>query len=353
MKLHDHHTDELFMRRALELAQLGKGHVSPNPLVGCVIVHENEIVGEGWHQCYGEAHAEVNAINSIADKSVLKQSTLYVNLEPCSHFGKTPPCVNLILEHQVKKVVIANLDTNPLVSGEGIKKMRAAGVEVITGILEKEGRELNKRFFTYIEKKRPYIILKWAETADGFVARENYDSKWISNEQSRQLVHKWRTEEDAVLVGTKTAFHDNPQLNVRDWTGRNPARIVLDRFLRLSDKLNVFDQLQRTLVYNVLKHEDHSNLSLVRVDESNFISEVVTDLVKQKIQSVIVEGGAQTLQLFIDAGLWDEARVFKSPKYFDKGIIAPQLIGNLSAKESVGTDTLTFYSASHGQSKSH
>jgi diaminohydroxyphosphoribosylaminopyrimidine deaminase/5-amino-6-(5-phosphoribosylamino)uracil reductase len=353
MKPHDHHTDELFMRRALELALLGIGSVSPNPLVGCVIVHDNKIVGEGWHQRYGEAHAEVNAINGIADKSILKQSTLYVNLEPCSHVGKTPPCVNLILEHQVKKVVIANLDTNPLVSGEGIRKMRAAGIEVITGILEKEGRELNKRFFTYMEKKRPYTILKWAETADGFIARENYDSKWISNEQSRQLVHKWRTEEDAVLVGTKTAFHDNPQLNVRDWSGRNPTRIVLDRFLRLSDKLNVFDQSQRTLVYNVLKHEEHSNLSLIRIDEGNFIADVVADLVKQKIQSVIIEGGSQTLQLFIDAGLWDEARVVTSSRIFENGISAPKIQGNLVSEEHVGTDILKTYHHVYGESKPH
>lgn len=343
MKPHDHHTDELFMHRAMELALLGRGAVSPNPLVGCVIVHDNRIIGEGWHKRYGEAHAEVNAINSIADKSILKQSTLYVNLEPCSHFGKTPPCVNLILEHQVKKVVIANLDTNPLVAGEGIKKMRGAGIEVITGILEKDGRDLNKRFFTFMEKKRPYIILKWAETADGFIARDNYDSKWISNEQSRQLVHKWRTEEDAVLVGTKTAFHDNPQLNVRDWIGRNPTRIVLDRFLRLSEKLNLFDQSQRTLVYNVLKHEEHPNLSLIRVDESNFLGDVVTDLAKQKIQSVIVEGGSQTLQLFIDAGLWDEARVFVSEVIFKNGIKAPTLHGSVALKENIGADMLTFY----------
>lgn len=343
MKPHDHHTDELFMRRALELALLGVGSVSPNPLVGCVIVHDNKIIGEGWHKRYGEAHAEVNAVHSIADKSILKQSTLYVNLEPCSHFGKTPPCVNLILEYKLKKVVIANLDTNPLVSGEGIKKMRDAGIEVITGILEKEGRELNKRFFTYMEKKRPYIILKWAETADGFIARENYDSKWISNEQSRQLVHKWRAEEDAVLVGTKTVFHDNPQLNVRDWSGRNPTRIVLDRFLRLSDKLNVFDQSQRTLVYNVLKHEEHTNLSLIRIDEANFIADVIADLAKQKIQSVIIEGGSQTLQLFIDAGLWDEARVFSSAKTFERGIKTPIINGNVVSKETIGTDTLTCY----------
>ncbi|MFZ2906180.1 MAG: bifunctional diaminohydroxyphosphoribosylaminopyrimidine deaminase/5-amino-6-(5-phosphoribosylamino)uracil reductase RibD [Cyclobacteriaceae bacterium] len=351
MKIHDHHTDEVFMKRALELSVLGRGHVSPNPLVGCVIVHNNSILGEGWHKKYGGPHAEVNAIESVQDKSLLKESTLYVNLEPCSHVGKTPPCADLLIKHQLKKVVIANLDTNPIVAGEGIKKLRSAGIEVTTGILEKEGRELNKRFFTFIEKKRPFILLKWAETSDGFMARENYDSKWISNEYSRQLVHKWRTEEDAVLVGTKTAFHDNPELTVRDWTGRNPVRIVLDRFLRLSDKLHVFDRSQKTICYNVLKHEEHPNLSLIRLTEENFINHLLEDLNKQKIQSVLVEGGATTLQLFMEAGLWDEARVFVSDKGFGKGIAAPRLHGNLVGQESVFNDTLRTYTPLHGKNQ--
>lgn len=339
------------MKRALELALLGMGSVSPNPLVGCVIVHDHQIVGEGWHKRYGEAHAEVNAIASMADQAVLKDCTVYVNLEPCSHVGKTPPCTDLLITHRVKKVVVANLDSNPLVAGDGIKKLRAAGIEVITGIREKEGRELNKRFFTFMEKQRPYITLKWAETSDGFIAHENFDSKWISNEHSRQLVHKWRTEEDAVLVGTKTAFHDNPELNVREWSGRNPVRIVLDRFLRLSEKLNVFDRSQKTVCYNVLKHEEHPNLSLVRVTEENFVENSIQDLFKQKIQSVLVEGGATTLQLFIDAGLWDEARVFISEKGFGKGIGAPNLHGNLIHQESVFNDTLRFYQPIYGKSQ--
>lgn len=350
MKNHDHHLDERFMKRAMELAVSGKGHVSPNPLVGCVIVHDNVIIGEGWHKKYGEAHAEVNAMESVQNKSILKESTVYVNLEPCSHFGKTPPCADLLIKHQVKRVVVANLDTNPVVAGDGVKKLRAAGMEVITGILEKEGRELNRRFFTFMEKKRPYIILKWAETLDGFIAHDNYDSKWISNEYSRQLVHKWRSEEDAVLVGTKTVFHDNPELTVRDWTGRNPVRVVLDRFLRLSDKLHIFDRSQRTICYNVLKHEEHANLSLIRLEEADFIKHVLDDLLKQKIQSVIVEGGATTLQLFLDAGLWDEARIFVSDKSFGKGIRAPKLHGNLIAQESVFNDTLRTYHPIHGKS---
>jgi diaminohydroxyphosphoribosylaminopyrimidine deaminase/5-amino-6-(5-phosphoribosylamino)uracil reductase len=276
---------------------------------------------------------------------------VYVSLEPCSHVGKTPPCADLLIEHKVKKVVIANVDTNPLVRGEGIHKIRSAGIEVITGILEGEGRVLNRRFFTFVEKHKPYIILKWAETSDGFIARENYDSKWISNEYSRQLVHKWRTEEDAVLVGTRTVFHDNPQLNVRDWTGRNPVRVVMDRFLRLSDKLHVFDQSQKTLCYNTLKHEERATLSLIRIEEDGFVNNVLNDLVKQKIQSVIVEGGATTLQLFLDAGLWDEARVFQSDKSFGKGIRAPQIHGNLISQESVFTDTLRIYHPVNGKNQ--
>lgn len=349
MKPHDHHTEELFMKRALELARLGAGRVSPNPLVGCVIVHSGLIIGEGWHQKYGEAHAEVNAIESVQDKSILKDAVVYVNLEPCSHTGKTPPCADLLIKHAVKKVVVSNLDSNPLVAGNGVKKLRAAGIEVITRILEKDGRELNKRFFTFMEKQRPYIMLKWAETSDGFIARENHDSKWISNEYSRQLVHKWRATEDAILVGPMTARHDNPQLNVRDWSGRNPVRVVMDRFLRLSDTLHLFDRSQPTLCYNVLKHEEHPNLTLIRVEEEDFIQNVLADLYKRKIQSVIVEGGATTLRLFIDAGLWDEANVFVSDKSFGKGIQSPRLNGNLIARESVFNDTLQTYHPLHGK----
>jgi len=349
MKKHDHHLDELFMQRCLELAALGRGYVSPNPLVGCVIVHKERIIGEGWHKKFGEAHAEVNAVASVADQELLKESTVYVNLEPCSHFGKTPPCVDLLIRHQVKKVVIANLDTHPKVSGEGIKKLREAGIEVITGILDKQGRELNKRFFTDVEKKRPYIILKWAETADGFIAQSNYDSKWISNELSRQLVHKWRSEEDAILVGTKTVFHDNPQLNVREWTGRNPVRVIIDRFLKLSEKLNVFDRSQQTIIYNVLKHEEHNNLILARVDETEFLPQLLQDMHKRGIQSVIVEGGAQTLKFFIASGLWDEARIFKATRTFGKGINAPELKGKLSFTETVSTDTLFTYHSIYGE----
>ena len=337
------------MQRAFELARLGKGTVSPNPLVGCVIVHDERIIGEGWHQRYGEAHAEVNAIRSVNDKNLLKESTVSVNLEPCSHTGKTPPCADLLIQSAVKKVVIANEDSNPLVAGNGIRKLKSAGIDVVTGVLEKQGRELNQRFFTFIENERPYIILKWAQTADGFIARENYESRWISNEFSRQLVHRWRSEEDAVLIGTKTAAHDNPHLSVRDWSGRNPVRIVVDRFLRLPKSLHLFDSSQKTICYNVLKNEEHNNPNYIRLDEATFLDQLIHDLFKRKIQSVIVEGGALTLNLFIKSGMWDEARVFRSQRSFGQGIEAPALKGNLISEESVFNDTLMIYH--HGKNK--
>ncbi len=337
--------DELFMQRAQELALLGVGFVSPNPRVGCVIVHDGKIIGEGWHQKYGEAHAEVNAINSVSDQSLLNESTLYVNLEPCAHFGKTPPCADLIVERKLKKVVISNLDSNPLVGGKGIQKLKAAGIEVQTEVLEKQGRELNKRFFTFIERQRPFIILKWAQTSDGFIAQNNYESKWISGDLSRQIVHKMRSEEDAVLVGTRTANHDNPKLNVRDWSGRNPTRIVLDRFLRLPHSLHLFDRSQPTIVYNVVKHEEHSNLIYSRVEEENFIPLVVKDIYHRKIQSVIIEGGAQTLKMFIEAKLWDEAYVFTGTRRFGNGIAAPSMHGTLTHSQTIGEDLLQVFHA--------
>ena len=331
------------MQRALELANLGKGSVSPNPRVGCVIVYDSKIIGEGWHREYGEAHAEVNAIATVDDKSLLPKATVYVNLEPCSHQGKTPPCADLLLKHGVAKVVIANLDTNQLVAGNGIRKLREGGIDVVTGVLQKEGKALNKRFFTFIERKRPYIILKWAETSDGFIAHENFESKWISNDYSRQLVHRWRTEEDAVLVGTRTARHDDPKLNVREWSGRNPVRVVLDRFLRLSDKLNLFDRSQPTLCYNLLRHEEHENLTLVRLGEEKFWQEMIGDLHQRKIQSVMVEGGGQTLETFIKSGWWDEARIFRSHRTFVKGIPAPTLTGHLISEEILMEDHLSIF----------
>lgn len=332
--------DELYMRRAIELAEWGRGKVSPNPMVGCVIVHENKIIGEGYHQVYGGPHAEPNAINSVANQDLLSESTVYVSLEPCAHWGKTPPCTNLLVEKKVKKVVIGAIDSNPLVGGKGVQILKQAGIEVVTGVLEKNVREQNKRFFTFIEKKRPYVILKWAQTRDGFVARENFDSKWISNAYSRQLVHKWRSEEDAILVGTSTAKHDNPQLNVRDWEGKDPVRIVLDRNLILDRSLHLFDNAQPTICYNQVKSEKFENLDLVQLKSGFGVKEVLEDLYQRKIQSLIVEGGAQVLKSFIENELWDEARVFTGQVQFGNGISAPLIKGKLVGEFEIMADKL-------------
>ena len=336
-------SDESFMKRALELATLGLGNVSPNPLVGCVIVHDGNIIGEGWHRRYGGPHAEVNAVNAVADKSLLTASTVYVTLEPCSHFGKTPPCADMLVREKVKRVVICNIDSNPLVSGGGIEKLRGAGIELSIGVLEERGREMNRRFFTFIEKQRPYIILKWAQTADGFIARENFDSKWISNEFSRKLVHRWRGEEDAVLVGFNTALHDNPKLNVRDWTGRNPVRIALDRDGKLPPGLNLFDGTQPTICYTTTKNSAQENLEFVKIMREGFLDDVLGDLYERKIQSMIVEGGSAILNEFIARGFWDEARVFVSTTTFGKGIAAPRLAHKASVIEDISGDALNIY----------
>lgn len=331
------------MTRALELAQLGLGEVSPNPMVGCVIVYNDKIIGEGWHKEYGGPHAEVNAINAVKDNDLLKESTAYVSLEPCSHFGKTPPCVDLLIKHRLKRVLIAIKDPNPLVGGKGIKKLKDTGIEVEEGICEQEALEINRRFITSINKKRPFIILKWAQTADGFIARANYDSKWISNESSRKLVHKWRSEEDAILVGYQTALNDNPQLNVRMWTGTDPLRLVIDRNNRLPQDLFLFDNTQKTIVYNFIKDEVLGMVERVKVRESNAVQDILTDLFKRGIRSVIIEGGTATLNQFIELGLWDEARVFISPKTFDKGIKAPFINKNIFAEEIIKDDRLLIY----------
>lgn len=335
--------DELFMQRAIDLAQRGHGSVSPNPLVGCVVVRNNSIIGEGWHQKYGEAHAEVNALSSAADQDSIEGSTVYVNLEPCSHFGKTPPCADLLVAKRVARVVIANTDSNPLVSGKGIAKLKAAGIDVVTGVLENSGRELNRRFFTFMEKKRPFVILKWAETADGFIARDTGDSKWISNEISRKLVHRWRTEEDAVLVGTSTAALDDPQLNARDWKGRNPVRIVFDRHLRLDPRLHLFDGSQQTLCYNTVRQQEGPSLYLVKVSDERFCEDVMADLATRNVQSVMVEGGTTTINLFVRDGLWDEMRVFRTPTVFGAGFPAPTAKGRMISTTDWAGDVLQTY----------
>jgi len=335
--------DQRFMKRALELAELGRGNVSPNPMVGCVIVRDEKIIGEGYHQNFGEPHAEVNAVNSVENQEFLREATVYVTLEPCAHWGKTPPCANLLVEKKVKKVVIAALDSNPFVCGKGIQLLENAGIEVETGVLEKEARWQNRRFFTQIEKHRPYVILKWAQTQDGFVARENLSSKWISGSQSRQLVHKWRAEEDAILVGKNTAQYDNPSLNVRDWVGKNPVRIVLDSNLELPENLNLFDQSIPTICYNSKKSETQENLNFVNLGEQFSMYDMLKDLHSRKIQSLIVEGGTKVLSQFIENSLWDEARVFSGKVKFGTGISAPILNQNPAETLSIGEDILNIY----------
>lgn len=331
------------MQRAMELARLGLGSVSPNPLVGCVVVTDNRIIGEGWHRQFGGPHAEVNALHEVTDSSLLSQSTVYVNLEPCSHVGKTPPCADLIIRKGVQRVVIANLDSNPLVAGKGIEKIRAAGIEVTLGVLEKEGRALNKRFFTRIEQGVPYIILKWAESADGYLGHHDSGPVWISSELSRHQVHQWRSEEDAVLVGTRTAAIDNPRLNVRDWTGRNPLRVVIDTALELPSTLHLFDQSQPTLCYNLVRDEERPNLTFIKLEADEFLHALLADLSKRNIGSVIVEGGAQTLTTFINSGWWHEARIFKSTMELRQGISAPVLRGLLVDEMDLSGDRLSIY----------
>lgn len=343
MDTQDHVNDVYFMRRAMELAERGRGSVSPNPLVGSVIVHEDRIIGEGWHQLYGGPHAEVNAVRSVRDLPLLTRSTVYVTLEPCAHFGKTPPCADMLVRERVQRVVIANVDPNPLVAGKGIEKLRAAGIEVTTGVMEQEGLDLNRRFFTMIRQGRPYIILKWAQTADGFMARENYDSKWISNVYSRQVTHKWRSEEDAILVGTHTARRDNPQLTTRDWTGRNPIRVVIDKDLSLPRELHLFDGSARTIVYNTLRDEQLPFGTRVKVDADNFIEGMLKDLQARRIQSLFVEGGPTTLEAFVAQGLWDEARMFVAPVRFGKGLPAPRPIGTATKINIAGDSLVVLY----------
>ncbi len=336
-------TDLHYMQRALELAELGRGNVSPNPMVGCVLVKDDRIIGEGYHQKYGEAHAEVNAVNSVLDQNSIIGSTAYVTLEPCAHFGKTPPCANLLVEKKVGKVVIAATDSNPLVGGKGIQILKDAGIEVETGVLEKEARWQNRRFFSQIEKNRPYVILKWAQTQDGFVARNDFSSKWISNSSSRQLVHKWRAEEDAILVGKNTAKYDDPALNVRDWVGKNPVRLVIDSKLELPQDLKLFDQAVPTICYNTIKSEEKGNLEFVKFKSGFSIQQILDDLQKRKIQSLIVEGGTYLLQKFLESELWDEARVFTSQNKFGEGIAAPSITKPASEILSIQEDRLAIH----------
>jgi diaminohydroxyphosphoribosylaminopyrimidine deaminase/5-amino-6-(5-phosphoribosylamino)uracil reductase len=338
-------THEKYINRCIELAENGLGTTYPNPLVGSVIVYDGKIIGEGWHKKAGEPHAEVNAINSVKDKSLLNKSTIYVSLEPCSHFGKTPPCCDLIIKNGIPNVVIGTVDPNEKVAGNGIKKLSEAGINVTVGILETQCNELNKRFFTFHDKKRPYIILKWAESKDGFIAPlQKLEKKpvWITNQYSRQLVHKWRSEEQAILVGTQTVIDDNPKLDVRDWTGNNPTRVVLDQNNRISNEHHLFDSNVKTIVFSKLKPTvEKENIIFEVIDfKQNIAKQIAETLYKHQIQCVIIEGGGQTLQTFIDSNLWDEARIFIGNTLIREGIKAPILIRKLSEKLSIGDDEL-------------
>ncbi|GAB4230529.1 MAG: bifunctional diaminohydroxyphosphoribosylaminopyrimidine deaminase/5-amino-6-(5-phosphoribosylamino)uracil reductase RibD [Ekhidna sp.] len=334
--------DIWYMKRALELAALGMSRVSPNPMVGCVLVQDDKIIGEGFHQRYGEAHAEVNAINSVQDPSLLAASTAYVTLEPCAHFGKTPPCADLLIEKKIGKVIIAMQDPFGKVDGKGIEKLKSAGIAVEVGLLEDESRHLNRRFLTFHKKKRPYAILKWAETADGFLARANGDSKWISNPYSRQLVHKWRTEEDAILVGKHTTLNDNPKLTSREWTGKNPTRILLDSNLEVPISYHIFNDEAPTLIFNLKKEGNKGSNHWIQVDEMD-PDNILNKLFEQNIQSVIIEGGTQVLNSFIGHGCWDEARVFRSDGDFGEGIKAPIVKGSMERQSNILNDQLTIY----------
>ncbi len=337
------------MLRCLDLAMLGAGSASPNPMVGCVIVCGDKIIAEGFHRQYGGPHAEVNAINSLEDDKILKDSTLYVNLEPCSHQGLTPPCADLIIAKKIPRVIIGSIDPNIIVAGKGIKKMIDAGIEVTTGILEKECSTLNKRFFTYHQKKRPYIILKWAQTTDGFIdinrTPENYGMPtWITGELARRLVHKIRSVEDAILVGTNTAQKDDPSLTVRHWHGRNPLRVVVDKNLRLSKNLKLFKPEGKTLIFNSEKESEEGSISYVKIDfEREIITQVLNILYRQKILSLVVEGGRKLLESFIDKKMWDETHIFIGDKFFFDGVKAPQFKGKLLAEETLDADRLKIF----------
>ncbi|MFT4697215.1 MAG: diaminohydroxyphosphoribosylaminopyrimidine deaminase [Flavobacteriaceae bacterium] len=336
------------MSRCIELAKKGLGSTYPNPSVGCVIVYDNKIIGEGFTCPYGGNHAEVNAIQSVTEKSQLSESTLYVTLEPCSHFGKTPPCSDLIVEHKIPTVYIGCKDDNELVAGKGIEKLTKAGCQVQVGVLEPECKEQHKRFFTFQNKKRPYIILKWAQSKDGFIApsealRKDKKPVWITNKKSRQLVHKWRAQEHAILVGTNTVLQDNPSLTTRDWEGNSPIRVIIDRTLKISENYSVYNNQAKTIIITEKEGETKENLCYETIDFSKPIAQqICTVLFHHQIVSLIVEGGAKTLQTFINENSWDEARKFIGELEFNEGVNAPIIKGEISSEEKILTDLLHY-----------
>jgi diaminohydroxyphosphoribosylaminopyrimidine deaminase/5-amino-6-(5-phosphoribosylamino)uracil reductase len=348
-------THETYLHRCLELASQAAGHTAPNPLVGAVLVYQGRIIGEGFHRQYGGPHAEPNCIDSVreADRHLIPDATMYVSLEPCAHFGKTPPCADLIVRHRIPEVVIGCRDPFVEVDGKGIEKLEAAGVKVTVGVLEQPSTELNKRFFTFHRHHRPYIILKWAQTANGRIGNLDHSRLHISGDLTNRLVHQWRSEEAAILVGTNTARFDDPQLNTRLWTGPDPIRLVVDMDLRLPASLKLFDKKVRTIVFNSLQHEEQDNLLYYQVTKDvSLVHQIANALYQQKILSVLVEGGAQLLQSFIDEGYWDEARIITNTSLFvEGGIAAPVLrAGALVQTEQLATDTIQFIKRSEAAS---
>jgi diaminohydroxyphosphoribosylaminopyrimidine deaminase/5-amino-6-(5-phosphoribosylamino)uracil reductase len=335
-----------FMRRCLQLASYGSGFVAPNPMVGCVIVFNNQVIGEGYHKYFGGPHAEVNAFARVEQKELLSEATVYVSLEPCSHQGKTPPCTDLLVSYNVKRVVIGCRDSNPVVSGKGIERLKRAGIEVLEGVLEEECRKLNKRFFTFHERRRPYVVLKWAQTLDGFIDRVRNEEKkginWVSSELTKTLVHKWRSEEQSILVGRNTIINDNPSLTVREYDGQNPIRIVIDSQLQISQDLNIYSNEAPTLVFNRIKNEKKENVEWIKIPETS-TSYILEELYKRDISSVFVEGGSRTLQYFIIDNVWDEARVIVGNTKFSDGVKAPIINKIPSDSFKFGEDRVYIY----------
>ena len=338
---------EIFMQRCVDLAYLGQGNVSPNPMVGCVIVKNGLIIGEGYHSEYGGKHAEIKAIESVIDQKEIEDSTVYISLEPCVHHGKTPPCVHELINRKIKTAVIGSRDSNPIVGGKGIESLKRVGIEVIENILEEECRKLNKRFFTFHEKRRPYVILKWAQTSDGYLDKNREIGEkgvnWISSPESKVLVHKWRSEEQSILVGRNTILNDNPSLTVREISGKNPTRIVIDSQLQLSKDVNIFSKDAPTLVFNRLKNDKIDGVEWIKISETS-TKHILDELFKRNIQSVLVEGGSRTLQYFIIDNVWDEARVIVGDVKFSDGIKAPVMNKVPSrAHQFSNHDTIYYY----------
>ncbi|MGF1925263.1 MAG: bifunctional diaminohydroxyphosphoribosylaminopyrimidine deaminase/5-amino-6-(5-phosphoribosylamino)uracil reductase RibD, partial [Bacteroidia bacterium] len=342
-------------QRCIELAALGHGQVSPNPMVGCVIVHKDTVIGEGYHQKYGESHAEVNAIRSVFTQfgneapALLRDATAYVTLEPCAHFGKTPPCADLLVRHQLKAVVIGNHDPFAAVNGKGIAKLEDAGISVKIGVLEKACAHLNRRFFTRVQQQRPFIILKWAQTADGFFAPADQSQRWITGAEAKALSHQWRSQEDAVLIGKNTALVDNPALTNRLVAGKSPIRLVVDKHLSVPVSHKVYNNEAKTIIFNEEKTAVNGNIHFIQIEDMHFYlaQKIAFQLYLMDIQSVIIEGGINLLDQFVKANLWDEARIFTSTTTWGNGRLSPIIKGVVVENIVVGSDTLHILSNSN------